>query len=112
EQVSQLLGVDTIVLVLASVNGFDVEGVGQDEGQAGGLAGIGQPVPAEHAFATDGQAVPVRLDQLEEELEVVVLDVGVDQLFALPVHDADVHLARVQINSAVVFGGGSVIFHS
>ena len=80
--------------------------------QAGGLAGIGQPVPAERAFATDGQAVPVRLDQLEEELEVVVFDVGVDQYFTLPVHDADVHLARVQIDSAVVFSGGGVIFHS
>src|SRR5439155_3496888 len=112
EQVSQLLGVNTIVLVFAPVNGFDIERVSQDEGQAGGLAGIGQPVPAEHAFATDGQAVPVRLDQLEEELEVVVSDVGVDQFFALPVHDADVHLTGVQIDSAVVFGRGGVIFHS
>ena len=109
---SQLLGVDAIVLVLAAVNGFDVEGVGQDEGQAGGLAGIGQPIPAEHAFATDGQAVSVRLDQLEEELEVVVSDVGVDQFFALPIHEADIHLVGVQIDSAVEFGRGGVILHS
>ena len=106
------LPLELLVLVLAAVNGFDIEGVGQDEGQAGGLSGIGQPIPAEHAFATDGQAVSVRLDQLEEELEVVVLDAGVDQYFTLPVHDADVHLARVQIDSAVVFGRGGVIFHS
>ncbi len=108
---SQLLGVHTIVLVRAAVNGFDVERVGQDEGQAGSLAGIDQPIPAERAFAADGEAVPVRLDQLEEELEVVVLDVGVDWLFALAVHDAGVHPARMHIDSAVVSGRGGVIFH-
>jgi len=78
--VSQLLGVDAIILVLAAVNGFDVEGVGQDEGQAGGLAGM----PANTSrtcIRNRGQAVPVRLDQLEEELEVVVLDVGMEQFF-------------------------------
>jgi len=55
--------------------------------------------------------VLVRFDQLQEEVEVVVKDVGVDQFLALPVHDADVHLARVQIDSAVVFSGGGVVFH-
>jgi len=43
--------------------------------QAGGLAGIGQPVPAEHAFAAHRQVVLVRLDQLEEIFEVIVQDV-------------------------------------
>jgi hypothetical protein len=36
--------------------------------------------------------VAIGFDELEEELEVVVFDVGVDQFLALPVHDADVHL--------------------
>ena len=84
----------------------------QDEGEAGGLAGIGQPVPTEHALAANGQVVPVGLDQLQEEGEVVVFDIGVDQLFALAIHDADVHLARMQIDSAVVFSGGCIIFHN
>ena len=32
-------------------------------------------------------------------MEVVVENVGVNQLLALPIHDADVHLARVQVDS-------------
>ena len=66
QQVGDLFGVDAVVLVLAAVDGLEVEGVGQDEGEAGGLAGIGQPVPAEHAFAADGQVVAIGRDELEE----------------------------------------------
>jgi len=35
----------------------------------------------------------------------------VDEDAALAIHDADVHLACLQIDSAVVFGGGDVILH-
>ena len=94
------------------MNGLEVERVGQDEVQAGGLAGIGEPIPAEHAFGADGQVVAIGRDEFEEEVEVIVFDVGVDEFFALPVHDADVHLAGVQIDSAVEFGGGGVILHT
>ena len=34
-----------------------IKRVGQNESQALGLAGIGQPVPAEHAFGADGEVV-------------------------------------------------------
>ena len=78
----EFFGVDAVVLVFASVNGPDVERVGQDEAEAGGLASIGQPVPPKHAFTADGEAVLVGLDEFEEVSEVVVLDVGVDQLLA------------------------------
>jgi hypothetical protein len=53
----------------------------------------------------------VRLDEPEEEVEVIVFDVGVDQLFALAIHDADIHLARVEVDSAVELRGGGVVFH-
>ena len=112
EQVGEFFGINAVVFVFAAMNGFDIEGVGQDEGEAGGLAGIGQPIPAEHALAADRQAVAIRLDQLEEVVEVVVFDVGVDECFALPIHDADVHLTGVKIDSAVELGGGGVVFHS
>ena len=111
QQMRDLFGINPVVLVFAAVNGFEVQGVGQDESQAGFLAGIGQPVPAEHAFGADGQVVAVRRDELEEVGEVIVPDVGVDELAAVPVHDADVHLAGMEINSAVELGGGGVVFH-
>ena len=66
----------------------------------------------EHALATDREALFVGLDELEEVSEVIVLDVGVDQFFALPIHEADLHLAGVQIDSAVEFGRGGIILHS
>src|SRR5438552_17484162 len=49
---------------------------------------------------------------LREEPEVVVLDVGVDPFLALPIHDADVHLAGMEIDSAIEFGAGGVILHT
>jgi hypothetical protein len=52
-------------------------------------------------FAADRQVVLVRRDEFEEVVKVVVEDIGVDQLFALAVRDADVHLARMQVDSAV-----------
>ena len=108
----EFLGIDAVVFIFAPVNGFDVERVGQHEGEARGLASIGQPIPAEHAFAAHGEVMLVRLDELEEELEVVVLDVGMDPFLALPIHDADVHLAGMEIDSAIEFGGGGVILHT
>ena len=53
-----------------------------------------------------------RARPFEEEREVVVLDVAVHQLLVLLVHQADVHLSGVQIDSAVVFGSGGVVLHS
>ena len=105
------LGVDAVVLVIAAVNGFEVERVGQDEMDAGIRTGVGEPIPAEHAFGADRQIVAIGRDEFEEIGEVIVLDVGVDEFFAVAVQDADIHLARVQINSAVVLGGRRVVFH-
>lgn len=112
EQVREFLGINAVVFVFAAVDGADVEGVDQDEGDAGSLARVGQPIPAEHAFGTDGQVVAVGGEEFEEEVEVVIANVGVDEDFAGPVHEADVHLAGMEINSAVEFGGGSIIFHT
>ena len=111
EQVGDFFGVDPVVFVFAAVDGLEVKGVGQYEVKARISAGIGEPIPAEHALGADGQVVAIRGDELEEIGEVVVLDVGVDELLASPIHDADVHLAGVEINSAVEFGGRGVVFH-
>ncbi len=80
QQMGDLFGVNAVVLVLAAMNGLEIERMGQDELQTGFLAGIRQPVPAEHAFGADRQVVAIRRDQFEEILEVIVPDVGMDQL--------------------------------
>ena len=111
QQVGQLFRIDAVVLVLPAVDVLEVEGMREHEGDLRLKAGIGQPVPVEGALAHHGQVVAVGFDPLEEIGEVVAQDVAVDQLLALPVHDADVHLPRVQIDSAIVFGRGRVILH-
>jgi hypothetical protein len=54
----------------------------------------------------------VGFNQFEEEVEVVVFDIGMDQFFSLTVHDADIHLPGVQVDSAVELRGGSIILHT
>jgi len=76
------------------------------------MAGIGEPEPAEHAFAADGQIMLVGSNELEEEVEVIVADVGMDEDFAGAIHEADVHLTGMEIDSAVEFRGGGIILHS
>jgi len=53
-----------------------------------------------------------QVDQFEEIIEIVVPDVGVDQFLALSIHDADVHLALVPLDSTVELCGGGVILHN
>jgi hypothetical protein len=71
-----------VVLVFAAVDGLEVKGVGEHEVEAGIRTGIGEPIPAEHALGADGQVAAIGRDEFEEIGEVIVLDVGVDELFA------------------------------
>jgi hypothetical protein len=54
----------------------------------------------------------VRGDQFKEEVEVIVFDVGVEELLALAIHDADVHLVGMEVDSAVEFRGRGIILHN
>ena len=115
EQMGDFLGVKAVVLVLAAMNGLEVERVGQDEGDAGVRTGIGEPIPAEHAFGADRQIVAIGRDEFEEIGEVIGLFLMLVWTSFLPltaVQHADIHLAGVQINSAVELGGGGVVFHN
>ena len=106
-----LLRIDPVIFVFATVDAAQVKSVGQDKSEASILAGVREPIPSKHAFAADGKIVTIRLNQFEEEVEVVVFDVGVDQLLALSIHDADVHLPGVEVYSAIELCGRGVILH-
>ena len=54
----------------------------------------------------------IRGDQPQEEVEVIVSDIGVDEDFSGTVHEADIHLSGMEIDSAVEFSGGGVILHN
>ena len=63
---SNLLAVDLVILLLASVNGFHVQGVAEHELDVLIQAKIRQPVPGEHAFGADDQVFAKSLDGLQE----------------------------------------------
>jgi hypothetical protein len=50
-------------------------------------------------------------DTAEEEVEVIADNVGVDEDFALAIHEADVHLTGMEVDSAVELSGGRKVFH-
>lgn len=93
QEVSELFRIDSIVFVFAAMDGLEVKGVSEHELESGLLAGIGEPIPAEEAFAADRHVVPPGSDLFEEELEVVVLNIHVQEFVSCPVHHADIHLA-------------------
>jgi hypothetical protein len=62
------LCVFAIALGFLAVDGFHSPGVAEDEGDGLVAAGVGQPVPAVHAFAADQQSVAEGLDRFEEGL--------------------------------------------
>ena len=55
-----------VVLGLAAVDGFHVQGVAEHEGDRLVLAEVGEPVPGEHALAADDEAVAEGRDGVEE----------------------------------------------
>jgi hypothetical protein len=60
------VGIEFVVLGLAAVNGFHVQGMTQHKGNVLARADIGNPVPGEDAFHADHQVVPVRCDQRQK----------------------------------------------
>jgi hypothetical protein len=62
EQVSDLEGIDLVVLDLSAVDGLHVEGVPEDEGDPLSRAEISQPVPGEDALGGDDEVVAIGRD--------------------------------------------------
>jgi hypothetical protein len=100
QQLSDLSGIDLVILRLAAVNGFHVQGMAKDEGGVFRLAEVDQPVPAEQALASDDQVVTVGGDRLQESRRVRRYFVVQDNLTGV-VEDAQVHCPGVQIDPAV-----------
>ena len=101
QQRSDCLRVGTVVLDLGFVDGLHVESMSQNERDAGIFAHIGHHIPVERALAGHGQIVPVRSNQLQKTFLIMRFDVFMQQLVTRLVHDAQIHVFRVQIDSAV-----------
>jgi hypothetical protein len=97
---SDLVGIDLIVLGLAPMDGFHVEGVAQDEGNPLLGAEVGQPVPGEDTFDADDEILPVRRNRLEKRLGCR-FHIAVQHDLAVLIQDAEVHGAGVQVDATI-----------
>jgi hypothetical protein len=66
QQGGNLLGIDLVLFGLTAVDGFHLEGVSQDEGNALLSAEVGEPIPSEDAFHGHDPSVPIGRHGLEE----------------------------------------------
>ena len=104
QQHGQFLGVDAIALGFATMDGFEVERVSQQEAKVLLMAEIGQPIPVEGRFAADDQIALVKRLQCDQKLlRFLGVEVAMQVLVAAVIDDADVHGVGVQIDSAVEF---------
>ena len=90
QQHGDLVGVDLVVFGFAAVDGFHVEGVAEDEGDAFLGAQVREPVPGEDALDGDDEVVAVRGDGVQEGGRFG-FEVAMQQDLALAVQDAQIH---------------------
>ena len=107
---SDLVGIDSVVLRLSTVDGFHVESMAKDESNAFFLAQISNPVPGKGTFDSDDKIIPVLLDRFQEYLPVS-FDVSMEKHRALTVNNAQIHGFCVQVDSAIILVLLSVGFH-
>jgi len=96
------MGVNFIVFCLAAVNGFHVEGMAEDEGDALIGAQIRDPVPGEHAFHGDDEILPIRGYDAEKDCTIGFY-VSVQPYFSGFIKDADIHFFGMKVDSAIKF---------
>ena len=101
EECSDFVRVDLVVFGFAAVDGFHVEGMAQDEGDALLSTEVGDPVPGEHALHGNDDVLSERLNGFEEDIPIG-LDVAVEHDFSGAIKDAEVHFLGVKVDSAII----------
>jgi hypothetical protein len=94
------LGINLVVFRLATVDGFHIERVSQDEGDALFSAEVGEPLPGEETFHGAHETLTIGGNRLEERFRSR-FHVAVQQDFALGAQDADVHTPGMHVDTAV-----------
>jgi len=95
-----LVGVDAVVLGLAAVDEFPIQGVTHDEVDFVLGAAVGEPVPTDHALDADDDAVLERRDGFEQGAEVT-RQIAVADDRAGSIQNANVHGPCVPVNASL-----------
>ena len=83
------------------MDGFEIQGVSEDEGNPFIAANVGQPAPVESRFAAEDEVGSKRFDFSEEFIGLTGFVVAVEVFFTGLIDHAGVHLVGVQIDSTV-----------
>ena len=84
------------------MNGFHLQGMAQDEGDAMLCAEISDPVPGEHTFHGDDNVLSERLDELEEDFSIG-FNVSVQPDLPGFIQDAEIHFFCMKVDSTIKF---------
>jgi hypothetical protein len=82
------------------MDGFHVEGVAQDKGNAWVRTEVGEPIPGADALDGHHQAIMIGRNGLEKGFRRR-LHIAMHQDFPLLAHDADIHGAGMQVDPTV-----------
>ena len=100
EEGAEFIGIELVVFGFAAVDGFEVEGVAQDERDLVQGAQVREPVPGEHAFAANDESVAEWLDGREKSVGLGG-EVLVEDDVAVGIANAEVHRPGMKIDAAV-----------
>src|SRR5262249_42354304 len=100
EEHGNLVRLDLVIFGLAAVDGFHIEGVTEDEGNALRGAEVSEPVPGEDAFNGHNQTVPIGRNSFEKWFRSG-LHIAVEHDVSVVAHKTDVHTAGVQVDATV-----------
>ena len=101
KQRCNFMRIDPVILGFASVDGFHVEGVSQDEGDIFFCTEISDPIPGEHAFHGDDDIFSIGRNDFEEPF-LLCRQVPVNEDVSILIQDTDVHSSCMQIDSTVI----------
>jgi hypothetical protein len=96
------VGIDLVVLGLTAVNGFQVQGMAEDEGNPRLGTEVREPVPREDTFDRDHEILAVGRNDLEQGVWAG-LHITLPHDLPVSVQDADVHGPGMQGNATVEF---------
>ncbi len=100
KQSRDFMGINPIILSLAAMNGFHIEGMAQDKRDVLLGTQIGDPVPGEHAFGSNDDVFPERLYGVEKDFQVGSY-VSVQHDLSRGIQDAQIHFLGMQVDSTV-----------
>jgi hypothetical protein len=100
QQGSDFVRIDLIVFRFATMDGFHIEGMTKDEGNALTAAQVGKPIPGEDTFDGHHHTLTIGRDGVEKRFRAG-FHIAVEHDLAILIQDTYIHAAGVQVDTTV-----------